>query len=279
LEDELADSKKSTFQRYPLAWFFFFAYFFNFALLGLHLYVIKFDTFWLSILQVFSPTYSAFFLAALLGGTEEIRRLLSGWTRWKVRWVWYLAAFSMILIPLGVATVFILLGNPTPGLQSGATAVSFLSALLLAFITGPISEETGWRGFALPRLQAKYNALISSLILGFFWAFWHIPFYLLPGSSSQANFPLIIFVPIVFALTILFTWVYNNTKGSLLLTTLMHFSFNSTSIFLTGFFGILPQSLLFTVAGPLLGILMIVVVVIAGPRNLSRRRVTESGLA
>jgi membrane protease YdiL (CAAX protease family) len=273
-EDELKSKKQNLFQRYALAWFFFFAYFFNFALLGIHLYIVEIRAPWLNLLQVFSPTYSAILVAALIGGTTEIRRLLSGWTRWKVSWVWYLAAFSMILIPLIVAIVYMVIGNPVEGLQSGATLGAFLSSLLMAFLAGPISEETGWRGFVLPRLQAKYNALVSSLILGFFWAFWHLPFYLTPGSSSQGNFPLFIFVPIVFALTILFTWVYNNTKGSLLLTMLMHFSFNSTSIFLTGFFGILPQSLLFTVAGPLLGILMVVVVFVAGPKNLSKKRVT-----
>lgn len=109
-EDELKKSGPNLFRRYPLAGFFFFAYAFNFAILGIHLYVVEIQTTWLSLLQVFTPTYSALLMASLVGGRTEIRRLLSGWTRLKVGWVWYMAAFSMLGIPLIVALIYILLG-------------------------------------------------------------------------------------------------------------------------------------------------------------------------
>jgi uncharacterized protein len=74
-----------------------------------------------------------------------------------------------VLGPLEFALVYGAIGNPVPGLQQGWTLPLILGQLVFQLFSGPLAEEAGWRGFALPHLQEKYNALVSSLILGMIW--------------------------------------------------------------------------------------------------------------
>ena len=88
-------------------------------------------------------------------------------------------------------------------------------------VGGVLGEELGWRGFALPRMQTKRSALVASLILGGIWASWHLPFYL-SGAQTLSEFaPTFV---VTFIATIPITWLFNNTNGSVLLTTLLHAS-------------------------------------------------------
>jgi membrane protease YdiL (CAAX protease family) len=105
-------------------------------------------------------------------------------------------------------------------------------ALPLFFLIGVFSngEEIGWRGYALPRLQARHGALIASLIIGVIWAFWHVPKFLTAGSAQDYSFWFYLLDTI--AKAILFTWVYNNTKSSLLMVTLFHAALNTSAVFL-----------------------------------------------
>jgi uncharacterized protein len=139
-------------------------------------------------------------------------------------------------------------------------------------IVGPVSEEPGWRGFALPRLVSGHTALGASLILGTAWAFWHLPFYALP---DQVMIPFPIFVPICIALAIVLTAIYNNTGGSVFATINAHFWFNFSGAFVAGHLGLLPPMILNVAGG--IGALAIVAVLllIEGPRRLSRRPPTE----
>jgi membrane protease YdiL (CAAX protease family) len=91
---------------------------------------------------------------------------------------------------------------------------------------GPgLFEEIGWRGFALPYLQQRYSALTSSLIIGLVWALWHVPFFV--GAIPFPWEDLVFFVPLVIVCSIIFTWVYNTTDGSLLAVILLHGAINS----------------------------------------------------
>lgn len=261
--------------RHPLWSFFILTYALNIAITVTQLYILKIpQTKVVAILQVLTPTISAVILSGLIGGRQEIIKLLSGFTRWKVGLRWYLAAFLMTGIPLLIAGVYIFMGNPPRGLQPGVTAWNLLSMLVFIFLSGPLCEEAGWRGFALPRLQARFNALVSSLILGLLWACWHIPYYFEPGYAAK-GMPFPIYLVVVTGLAILFTWIYNNSGGSLLLTVLAHFFFNFSSAFLVQAFGLLPPMLLYTAGGGMLGLLTIAVVIIFGPRYLSRKTRSE----
>jgi membrane protease YdiL (CAAX protease family) len=261
--------------RFPLWSFFLLTFALNIAVTGTQLYILRIpQTKPIAILQVLTPTLSAVILSYMLGGWNEVRKLLSGFTRWQVHWFWYLAAFMMTGFPLLIAIVYILFGNPMRGMNPDATAMSLLGLLGFTLLSGPLTEEAGWRGFALPRLQQRYNALTSSLILGVLWAAWHIPFYFEPGYAAN-GMPLPIFMVVVTALAILFTWIYNNSGGSLLLTMLAHFFFNFSSAFLVQEFGLLPPMLLYIGGGGLMLLLIFWVVIYFGPKRLSRKPEAE----
>jgi membrane protease YdiL (CAAX protease family) len=150
------------------------------------------------------------------------------------------------------------------------------AVILLAFSVFPgsaLGEEVGWRGYALPRLQAGRSALSASLILGVIWGLYHLPLYF----TGQAGRPLglfPVFVVSTIALSVILTWVYNGTGGSLMLVVLLHATFN------------LPLTLLIAPLGdrvtvPFLlyiGLLVaaaLAVVVWAGPQHLSRNHTKQ----
>lgn len=221
-------------------------------------------------LSVFSPTYSALIVSWMVGGLPEVKHLLSGFTRWKVGFFWYFAAAFLFLGPFVIALIYIALGHPPAGLQPGWTIPLLLGKVFTQLFAGPVSEEAGWRGFALPRLQAKYNALVSSLILGVIWTFWHLPLFFLTGET-QVGIPFPIYLVLVTSVTVYLTWLYNNTNGSLLITTLGHFSFNLTGTLITGIVMLMPAMLFYMTAGPGLFLVVVAVVIIYGPKHLSRK--------
>jgi membrane protease YdiL (CAAX protease family) len=107
---------------------------------------------------------------------------------------------------------------------------------LYNFIYGGLSEEPGWRGFALPRLQAKFSPLVSSLILGVLWAVWHAPARFGGIEAKSVSDTLVEWV-LILLVTVIFTWFFNHTKGSILVTALLHPAMNTTGNFLTGSLG------------------------------------------
>ena len=193
----------------------------------------------LMFLRIFSPTLSAVALTFALGGAESVKALLLRLVRWNVGAVWYVAALALFWIPLLFALVYDAFGLPSPGLRPDATPLLLLGQVFVTLYSGPLVEETGWRGFALPRLQERFGALTSSLILGVIWACWHLPFYATSGGGAGIPFPA--YLALVTVVTVYITWIYNNTRGSLLLCILTHFSFNAASAFLVLHLGLLPQ--------------------------------------
>jgi membrane protease YdiL (CAAX protease family) len=145
-------------------------------------------------------------VAWIIGGMPEINTTLRV-SHWKAG-TWYFGGLSHSR-SVGVALIYNALGNPGPGIGPGETTGSLLGTIIFSLFSGPIAEELGWRGFALPRLQSKYNALISSLILGVIWTFWHIPFFFTTGAT-QMSIPF----PICWCWSLQsFIWpVYNNTQ-------------------------------------------------------------------
>jgi membrane protease YdiL (CAAX protease family) len=259
-------------QKHPLISFFTGAYVIAYVAYFAYLAfpILPFEPFWL--VAIFSPTISAVIVAGLLGGIPEIKHLLSGLTRWRVGWKWYLAATSLMLGALALALGYIALGNTPRGVVSELTVWGWIAALGYTLLSGPLSEEPGWRGFALPRLQEKHSALTASLVVGIFWAFWHVPIYFLPFG---ATIPFVPFIGIAIGLSILFAWLYNNTRGSLVIVILAHFSFNFSGAWIAGSLGLLPPMVLYIGGAVMIMILVLLIIVLAGPRNLSRKPVNE----
>jgi len=224
---------------------------------------------------MFSPTFSALIISGVIGGWTEVKRLLSGYVRWRVGVRWYLAALFLFLGPLTIGLIYSALGNPHPGLNAELTILGVTSQLIFNIFSGPVAEEGGWRGFALPRLQEKYNALVSSLILGTIWACWHLPLYFMP-ASDQLSIPFPIYLALNIAFATYITWLYNNAKGSLIITILAHFCINISASTVVGRLGLMPSMMFYYVtAGPLLVVALILMVIHFGPRYFSRKQVTE----
>jgi len=152
-----------------------------------------------------------------------------------------------------------------------------LAGTLMIFIFSMLfnTEELAWRGIALPRLQTRHNALVASLILSVPWLFFHLPLFFKTGSSqSESSF--ISYAIGMAATTILFTFLYNNTRGSLLLVWILHASMNTwTQIFSIN--SSAPNPLLDWMLTGVLVALACIVVIISGAKNLARAnaRITE----
>ena len=146
------------------------------------------------------------------------------------------------------------LGMDVPFSRYPVVDVKLLGMVILFFLNniiyGGLSEEPGWRGFALPRLQAKFNPLVSSLILGVIWSVWHAParFWGIEWGieAKSLSDTLAKWVTIVLV-TVIYSWFYNRTKGSILVTALVHPASNTVTNFLTGSFGALILLFVFMV--------------------------------
>lgn len=182
-------------------------------------------------LGAFAPTITALFLTWRYAGGTELRRLLGRALIWRVSPIWYVIAIAgPALIMLLAMGIHLLLGGTAPdyvpfGVRWFIVAVNFVLVLLIG---GPLSEEFGWRGFALPALEARFRPPWDSLILGIIWAVWHLPLFFI-SDSAQHNLPFGLYVLLTIPLTILITWVYHGSHDSLLLVMLFHAAVNTWS--------------------------------------------------
>ena len=216
--------------RHPLHSFFLITFTLSWIFLILAYMVFK-NSMFLAWIGMFFPSLTALFITGVCYGKNGLERLLSRLYHWRVSWYWYLAIFGLPIALIG-GTILIHDG-PTAlifWLKTLPTLVPFLVGMtfLMALVTA--GEEIGWRGFALPHLQTRFSPLVSSVILGFLWGIWHIPAAMDPTYVlNRASLPLssTLFTLACIGLSILYTWIWNNTGGSLLLMCLFH-SFDNT---------------------------------------------------
>jgi membrane protease YdiL (CAAX protease family) len=225
------------------------------------------------------PSAVAIVLTAIVLGRESLRKLLGRLLIWRVNPIWYLVVFlGPVALTGGVVGLNVMLGGPALSLGMPLLSAAIFIAISI-FPGSALGEEIGWRGYALPRLQTRMSALSASLILAPIWALWHLPLWF-QGGPIQTPTVYAAFVVSAFALSVILTWVYNSTGGSLLMVVLLHATVN------------LPQTLAIEDLGSratapvllyfgLLVVAAIVVVMMAGPKHLSRkhRKQEEEGAA
>lgn len=175
----------------------------------------------------FGPPVAALVVVALTDGFGSVKALLGQLTRWRAPWVlWVLALLLPGAIVAFVFSVDVVLRDIHPAAPELATVGLVLGILVQNVLLTGGPEEIGWRGFALPRLQRRWSALGSSLVLGVVWILWHAPLFVIPGTG-QEEFPLVPYILMGLALAIIFTWMYNASRGSLLLVVLLHGTVNA----------------------------------------------------
>jgi membrane protease YdiL (CAAX protease family) len=213
-------------------------------------------------LAVYAPSFSALVITACTSGGPGLRDLLRRLFRWRVGLRWYLIVFlgmpSLIVGSAAVTAWFS--GEPVKLVSRDWQLALYGVVTSLLLDPGPLGEELGWRGFALPRLLQGRGALSASIILGLIWGVWHLPAFLIQGlPQNQLSLPA--FLVGTAALSVLMTWVYQHTRESILIAVLIHWLFN---------LDYLPRGTMPVMAG-ILSMAALVVVAVSGPTRLSRR--------
>ena len=163
----------------------------------------------------YGPLLAALIVVPIVSGREGLMAWAKRIIRWRVGLRWYAAALLLPLLATAVAAfVNILLGASHGTVQLGELPGLLPEALFVLLYVG-IGEEPGFRGFALPRLQARYSAFTATLILAVLGAVWHIPLFLTGDSPWET-------IGVILTGYFMFTWLFNNTNGSVLIAMLFH---------------------------------------------------------
>ena len=181
------------------------------------------------------PLVAALIVIGITEGAAGYRALGARMIRWRVGWQWWVVALGLPLAVLAVATAanVTLWGAPAPLLGSlawGSLAFTF-AARFIDPLDGPLGEEPGWRGWALPELQRRQSPLGAAVILGAIVSLWHLP---LVSVGQLAPVGLIA----TFGITLVYVWLFNHTGGSVLLTMVFHVSQGTVSLAALGFAGV-----------------------------------------
>jgi membrane protease YdiL (CAAX protease family) len=188
----------------------------------------------LNVIATAGPSIAALILAVAMG-RGELQRLLQSYSPGRVSPPWALVALilPLAMIAVAIAASVGAFGAAVPVITVGVLGVLVTEFLRVLFLGGPLEEELGWRGFALPRLQAQRSAFSASVLLGAIWGVWHIPLYFVSGTGQQESagaagteFAIGAFVVWTIGLSILFTWLFNQTSGSLIVVMLFHAAVN-----------------------------------------------------
>ena len=229
----------------------------------------------------FSASLAGIIVTGVIGGWAGVKKLLGRFLIWRVGLGWWLAA---LLLPAVAALGSVLLSGLFGGrrLDVGQLQplVMLIPLVLMKTIQAGVGEEFGWRGFALPRLQSRYNALVASIIVGVMHGLWHWPMYFIEPLTQYYEQVAWGFVPallidtvMVTLWSIMYTWLYNNTKGSVLIAAFFH--------------GVVPTWMSYFAAtgawggeidmGPfawymgIFAVINVVIIAIYGPTHLSRK--------
>lgn len=176
----------------------------------------------------FGPAAAAFWLTWRESGKEGVKWF---WRRgWQLNFSqkWLIPALLLGPLIALVTTALMLVMGRSIGWEYGVPPLMIVPIFLLIYITNALPEEYGWRGYALDPLQKRFNALAASLVLGAIWALWHLPLFFIEGTTQQA-IPLYQFILQTMVLAIFYTWLHNNTGGSVLIAALFHASANTAA--------------------------------------------------
>jgi len=216
------------------------------------------------VLGALGPIGAAFIVTRAVSGRAGVDELRARMGPWRVAWPWLLAGVASPLALLAVAVVGVRVVSgvwPDVGALAGREAVWWLGGLAAALAYG-VGEETGWRGFLLPRLQARRSALAATVVLTLAWAAWHVPMFAYRFDFGVVE--VVGFFVGLFAGAVWLTALYNGSGGSVFVVAAWHATWNVVNILA------LPVSMAVVAAmSTLVMVAAIAVVVVWGPRRLA----------
>jgi uncharacterized protein len=198
---------------------------------------------WLVYLGGTGPMLAGVGMTYLTAGTAGLREL---WLRTvdprRIPGRWLAVALLLpVLAMSGAVGVAALTGAMPEAVDASrlveliVSPVALLTFALFVLIFGPVPEEIGWRGYALDALQARRSALGASLLLGAAWAVWHAPLFFIAGYYADGSPPEpVLFTVAILVHSILYTWIYNHTRRSVLAAILFHFMINFVGMLIEG---------------------------------------------
>ena len=218
----------------------------------------------LLLLPAVGPALAAVIVTASTRGGAGVRDLWAAFLRRGVGVIWYALAVlgPIVILAIAAAGTSVAEGEPAGvGVSAGNLWPALISTLVVSLLSNPF-EEVGWRGFALPRLQERYDAAVAALMVGVLWGVWHLPLFLWRGNP-MADYPFVPWLAGLLALSFIYTWLYNSARGSLAVGALFHVALNTAG----------P---LFPEASPaglatVYCLIALVLVLVVGPAHLSHR--------
>jgi len=186
---------------------------------------------WLELLTGWAPGIAAVIVVSVISGRAGVRELIGRFRMWRVGVPWYLVAFFMLAaLILGGIGLHVLFGGAMPAIPAaGASVLNIALSFVILIVAGVLinTEEIAWRGFALPRLQAKYGVLVGCILLAIPEVALHLPLFFVKENPFYQTVGLLSFSAFSVAMVFIYAFVFNRTKGSLLIVTLMHASQNA----------------------------------------------------
>ena len=181
----------------------------------------------LLVASAFGPSLAAAVVTLTFTGGTGLRRWLGYCLEWRVAWRWYALAFlAPPLIMLAALGIHAARGGAIPASPvAGHVLMAVAQFAVVAIAGGPLGEEFGWRGYALPALTARIGWRRASLIVGAAWSAWHVPLFFMAGTA-QANLPIVLFLASTVGLSVVFARLSANTGFSVLPAILLHSGIN-----------------------------------------------------
>jgi len=184
----------------------------------------------LGFLGAFGPMIASLFLVYKEKGIGGMKNIFKKGMHYDFENKWWFIIFFLFPIIIFIAYVASILVDSTIPTSEAKGLYWFLPFIFffVLFTGGPLTEELGWRGYALPRLQAKYSPFVSTLILGFIWSIWHFPQFIVPPEKTGMFYitPIWSFIFPVIAANFVYTWIFNHTNGSILAVIILHTQMN-----------------------------------------------------
>ncbi|NPD88625.1 MAG: CPBP family intramembrane metalloprotease [Asgard group archaeon] len=163
-------------------------------------------------LQSFGPTFAAIITIVYYEGKKGLKEFGKRFIKIKVKFYWYLLVFFLPVIVYSIPIIAnLIFGNPNNYSYFDTSIWGIdVSVIIINIVFAGLAEEPGWRGFAVPEMSKKHRPIVTGMVIGVFWAVWHLLSYIY-GGRSWSTFPQFVFT--VTIISCIYVWIYMKTES------------------------------------------------------------------